>query len=192
MDKPSLIFATNNQDKIREVVSYLGDTFDVITLKQANIDIDIPEPYDTIQENAFIKAKTIYNMTGNNCFSEDTGFFVDALYGKPGVKAARYAGEKATYQQNIDKMLSEMQGKANRRAYFRTCMILLVNGVQYSFEGDCFGTITEERHGTGFGYDPIFIPDGADKTFSEMDVSEKALYSHRISALKKMISFLGR
>lgn len=186
-----LVFATNNENKIKEIRSMLGDAFEIITLQEAGIDIDIPEPHDTLEENAREKSVTIHNMTHQNCFSEDTGLEVFALNGAPGVISARYAGEQKSAEDNIDKVLQELAGKTDRRAQFRTVISLILDNKEYQFEGICPGTIlTERRGGKGFGYDPIFVPDGADLAFAEMDMAGKNIFSHRGKAFQQLIAFL--
>jgi XTP/dITP diphosphohydrolase len=187
----TLIFATNNQNKVKEIRKVLGDIFDVITLKEAGITIDIPEPYDTLEKNATKKSTTIYSLTGKDCFSEDTGLEVETLNREPGVKSARYAGENRSDNDNIQKLLSNLINENNRRARFRTVISLIREGKEHQFEGICEGTIIKEQRGEkGFGYDPVFIPDGSEKTFAEMDVEEKNKYSHRKKATEKLINFL--
>ena len=187
-----IIFATNNNHKALELQSVVPGTIEIITLKHAGIDIDIPEPYDTLEENAVEKAKTIYTLTGLACFSEDTGLEVKALNGAPGVKSARYAGEEKSFDNNIDKLLSELKDKKDRSAQFRTVVCLIIDGQQYLFEGICKGRIIEERRGEGgFGYDPVFVPEGADKTFAQMSLQEKNMYSHRRLAADKLVVFLN-
>ncbi|MFP5042262.1 RdgB/HAM1 family non-canonical purine NTP pyrophosphatase [Parasediminibacterium sp. JCM 36343] len=190
---PILIFATNNQHKVAEIQSVAGGYFNIITLKAAGIDIDIPEPYDTLEANATEKSSIIFKMTGQNVFSEDTGLEVPALNGEPGVKSARYAGEGRDFQANIDKLLLNLEGKPNRGAQFRTIVSLILDGKEYLFEGICKGKITEDQKGLqGFGYDPIFIPAGSDKTFAEMTMDEKNSFSHRKKAISGLIAFLGK
>ncbi|MBS1746403.1 MAG: RdgB/HAM1 family non-canonical purine NTP pyrophosphatase [Bacteroidetes bacterium] len=191
MENNQLIFASNNQHKVEEINSIIGNVCKVISLKEAGIDIDIPEPYDTIEANASEKSKTIFALTGKNCFGDDTGLEVDALNGEPGVKSARYAGEEKNFSANINKLLFKMKGFQNRSAQFKTIISLMWNGEEHIFEGITRGKIIDERRGTnGFGYDPVFIPDGSDKTFGEMELSEKNLYSHRRKAMDKLIEFL--
>ena len=169
----------------------LGDAFEIITLQEAGIDIDIPEPHDTLEENAREKSVTIHNMTHQNCFSEDTGLEVFTLNGAPGVLSARYAGEQKSAEDNIEKVLHEMNGKSDRRAHFRTVISLILDNKEYQFEGICPGTIlTERRGGKGFGYDPIFVPDGSALAFAEMDMAGKNVFSHRAKAFQKLIAFL--
>ncbi|HEY6503145.1 MAG TPA: RdgB/HAM1 family non-canonical purine NTP pyrophosphatase [Chitinophagaceae bacterium] len=187
-----LIFATNNQHKADEVNAVVGDSFRVITLKEAGIDIDIPEPFDTLEANASEKARVIYELTNTNCFSEDTGLEVKALNGEPGVKSARYAGDERSFDKNIDKLLQKLQDKADRSARFRAVISLIIDGKETLFEGICEGKIINERRGTqGFGYDPVFIPAGSAKTFGEMDLEEKTRFSHRKKATEKLVTFLN-
>ena len=186
-----LIFATNNQHKADEIRSVLNGPIELVTLKEAGIDIDIPEPYDTLEENARTKSTTIFEMTGTNCFSEDTGLEVDALGGEPGVKSARYAGPEQDFAKNVGLLLTNMQDNADRRARFRTVISLLLDGREYQFEGTCEGEITLEASGnSGFGYDPVFIPDGSDRTFADMSLEEKNKFSHRKKATALLADFL--
>ena len=188
---PTLIFATNNQHKVDEIRSFTGDRFNIITLKEADIDIDIPEPHDTLQANAIEKSSTIFKMVHQNVFSEDTGLEVSALNGEPGVKSARYAGTDRDFQANIDKLLFKLDGIENRNAQFRTVVSLILNGENYLFEGICEGKIIKHQQGEkGFGYDPIFIPNGSDKTFAQMTMEEKNTFSHRQKAITKLLDFL--
>ena len=190
--KTKLIFATNNQNKVDEIRVVIGTRFEIITLQEEGIIIDIPEPHNTLEANATEKSSTIYRLTGQNCFSEDTGLEVEALNGEPGVKTARYAGEGRKFQENIDKLINNLQGETNRNARFRTVISLILNNKEYLFDGICEGNITEVQKGTkGFGYDPIFIPEGASKSFGEMDIEEKNIYSHRKKAVAKLIHFLS-
>jgi XTP/dITP diphosphohydrolase len=187
----TIIFATNNEHKIKEIQSLVGSDFTIITLQEAGIDIDIPEPHDTLQENAYEKAITIENITKQNCFSEDTGLEIEALNGEPGVKSARYAGGDRNFQANIDKVLEKLNGSTNRKAQFRTVICLLWNKEVFYFEGICKGHIAENMQGAeGFGYDPIFIPEGASKSFAEMTMEEKNMYSHRQKAVTQLFTFL--
>jgi XTP/dITP diphosphohydrolase len=188
-----LIFATNNQHKVKEIRHAIGQKFELLTLKEAGIDIDIPEPHDTIEANASEKSRTIYRMTNTSCFGEDTGLEVNALNGEPGVKSARYAGEGKSSDQNTDKLLANMEGKTDRSARFKTVISLVLEGKETLFEGICNGRIIDQRRGThGFGYDPVFIPDGSDKTFGEMDLAEKDRFSHRVKATEKLVVFLSQ
>jgi XTP/dITP diphosphohydrolase len=187
----TLIFATNNQHKVQEIRSVIGDYFDIITLKEAGIDMDIPEPHNTIEANASEKSKTIYKLTHQNCFGEDTGLEVEALNGEPGVKSARYAGNEKNFEANIDKLLNKLNAAENRSAQFKTVISLMWNGEEYLFEGITQGKIIHERKGNnGFGYDSVFIPEGSNKTFAEMELAEKNLFSHRRKATDKLIEFL--
>lgn len=186
-----LIFATNNQHKVEEVRIVLGNVFDIITLRGAGINIDIAEPHDTLEANASEKSFTIFTLTQQSCFSEDTGLEVYALRGEPGVKSARYAGEERSFEANIDKLLDNLKTSVNRTARFRTIISLILNGEEKQFEGICEGIILKERRGiNGFGYDSVFTPDGSNKTFAEMHLEEKNSFSHRKKAILKMINFL--
>ena len=187
-----LIFATNNKNKVEEIKHLTHHKFEILTLQEVGIDIDIPEPHDTLEANATEKSTTIYKLTNEAVFSEDTGLEVAALNGAPGVKSARYAGEGRNMQDNIDKLLHELKDKPSRAAQFRTVASLIINGKEYQFEGICKGHITTEQDGTsGFGYDPVFIPEGSDITFANMDVTEKNKYSHRKKAVQQLIDFLN-
>lgn len=197
-----LIFATNNQHKIDEIRSALPDNFSIITLKEAGIDVDIPEPYNTLQDNAAEKARTIHHLTKLNpvvigCFSEDTGLEVYSINNEPGVHSARYAVEhlgqgNTASDKNIDKLLSKLNTSLERKARFRTVICLIINSKEYFFEGICEGEIIDERRGTsGFGYDPVFVPAGSGKTFAEMSMDEKNAFSHRKKALDKLVTFLN-
>lgn len=188
-----LVFATNNHHKANEIRQVLGDRFEIKTLKDAGIFIDIPEPHATLEENASEKSTFLKNLTGMDCFSEDTGLEVFSLNGEPGVKSARYAGDEANTADNIKKLLTSLAGVDDRTAQFRTVISFVSGEKEYQFEGICKGHITTGERGTeGFGYDPVFIPDGADKTFAEMSMAEKADFSHRNKATQKFISFLTK
>lgn len=187
----TLVFATNNAHKVAEIRSVIGNLFSIITLKEAGIDIDIPEPHDTLEANATEKSRTIFQLTQQNCFSEDTGLECAALNGAPGVKSARYAGEHKDFQANIDKLLLDLSDKADRSAQFRTVISLILDGKEYKFEGICKGHISKAQSGSsGFGYDPIFIPEGDTRHFAEMSLEEKNLFSHRRKATDQLIAFL--
>ncbi len=186
-----LIFATNNAHKVSEIQPLMPPDIRIITLKEAGIERDIPEPHPTLEENAAEKSAVIHELTGLDCFSEDTGLEVDALQGAPGVKSARYAGEPVSHEANIALLLKNMEGQQNRSARFRTIISLRWQGGHYYFEGICPGTIQQGKCGDkGFGYDPIFIPDGANKSFAEMSLEEKSKYSHRAKAVEKLMEFL--
>jgi XTP/dITP diphosphohydrolase len=185
-----LLFATNNQHKIDEIQAAVGHKFIVTGLKSAGIDIDIPEPHDTLEKNASEKSSVIFALTGISCFSEDTGLEVDALNGEPGVKSARYAGTGSSAD-NINKLLENLAGKRTRSARFRTVISLIWKGTEFFFEGKCEGVITQELKGSGgFGYDPVFIPSGSSKTFGEMTMEEKNMFSHRKKAADQLVLFL--
>ncbi len=191
MSLPTLIFATNNQHKADEIRVALNDLFQIKTLKEAGILIDIPEPHDTLEANASEKAAVIHKLTNDNCFSEDTGLEVDALNGGPGVKSARYADNDPDFSSITQKLLHHLSHNGNKAAQFRTVISLILDGKEYQFEGICKGHITTEEKGTnGFGYDSVFIPDGAEKTFAEMTMEEKTVYSHRKKATQKFVAFL--
>jgi XTP/dITP diphosphohydrolase len=186
-----LVFATNNAHKVEEIQAAIGEKIEIITLQAAGIDIDIPEPHDTLEANASEKSKTIHAITGKNTFSEDTGLEVEALNGEPGVKSARYAGDHKDFGQNIRKLLANLQGKPNRKARFRTVISLVWEQQEYLFEGVCPGQIIEApKGGGGFGYDPVFVPEGSGKTFAEMNMAEKNQFSHRGKAADKLVAFL--
>lgn len=186
-----LIFATNNRHKVEEIQSAIGHILEVISLKEAGIDVDIPEPFDTLEENAQEKARVIHDLSGENCFSEDTGLEVDALKGEPGVKSARYAGENRDFDANIQKLLSNLGTTTQRSARFRTVIALILDRKEYLFEGICEGQITMEKRGSqGFGYDPVFLPAGSTRTFGEMTLEEKKGFSHRSKAADKLVLFL--
>ncbi len=188
----TLIFATNNNNKILEIRSILNDDMQIIGLREAGIITDIPEPHPTLEENAREKSNFIFKLTKSDCFSEDTGLEVMALNGEPGVKSARYAGDDSDNEKNIEKLLQKMTLVNDRTAQFRTVISLIVNGEEIQFEGICKGTITEIQRGNkGFGYDSIFIPEGSNKTFAEMEMSEKNKFSHRKKATSKLIDYLN-
>ena len=187
----TLIFASNNQHKVEEIQTVLGNKFEIITLQEAGIDIDIPEPHSTLEANAREKSMVIFRLTAKNCFSEDTGLEVKALNGEPGVKSARYAGEQRSFEATIEKLLTNLLSVDEPKARFRTIISLILQGKEYQFEGICEGMIIKEKRGAnGFGYDPVFIPTGSEKTFGEMNMEEKTLYSHRKKAMDKLIAFL--
>jgi len=186
-----LIFATNNHHKIEEIKIFAGRSIEIVSLKDAGINIDIPEPHDTLEENASEKSWTIYRLTGEYCFSEDTGLEVEALGGEPGVRSARYAGREKSFQKNIEKVLEKLRPFENRNARFRAVISLIIDDKEYLFEGVCPGKISEEQRGqSGFGYDPVFIPDGSNKSFAEMTIEEKNQFNHRAKAAEKMVTFL--
>jgi XTP/dITP diphosphohydrolase len=187
----TLIFATINENKVAEIRSLLDENFKIISLLEAGIDIDIPEPFDTLEENAREKSEIIYKLTKTNCFAEDTGLEVKVLNNEPGVKSARYAGEERNFDMNVTKLLDKLKNNTDRVARFRTVICVTLNGKHNIFDGECKGDIIAERRGSGgFGYDCIFVPEGASKTFAEMSLPEKNIYSHRKKATQKLISYL--
>jgi XTP/dITP diphosphohydrolase len=186
-----LIFASNNQHKIEELKAFAGTELEIISLHDAGIDIDIPEPHDTLERNASEKSWTIFKLTGQNCFSEDTGLEIEALNGEPGVKSARYAGEERSFNKNIEKVIYHLKGIENRRARFRAVISLILDGKETQFEGVCAGKILSHPTGDeGFGYDPIFVPDGSQKSFAQMSIKEKNQFNHRAKAAAKLVAFL--
>jgi XTP/dITP diphosphohydrolase len=186
-----IIFATNNTYKVAEARLHLPAGLQLLSLADAGINIEIPEPHDSFRANASEKSLTIKRLSGEDCFSEDAGLEVEALGGAPGVRSARYAGEHATYAQNNAKLLEAMKGQRNRMARFIAVISLQWMGAEYFFEGTVNGTITEAPRGdNGFGYDPVFIPDGETRTFAEMNAEEKKALSHRAKAVKQLIEFL--
>ena len=186
-----LIFASNNPHKIEELKAFAGNEIAIVSLRDAGIDIDIPEPHDTLEENASEKSWTIYKLTGSDCFSEDTGLEIEALNGEPGVKSARYAGDARSFKDNIEKVLNKLANTTNRKARFRAVISLIVEGRETQFEGICNGKIIDNPIGTeGFGYDPIFIPDGSNRSFAEMSIEEKNQFNHRTKAAAKLVAFL--
>lgn len=186
-----LIFASNNRHKADEIRALLNNRFDIITLKEAGIAIDIPEPHDTLEKNASEKSSVIFKLTGKDCFSEDSGLEVEALNGAPGVKSARYAGVHANANENNELLIQNMKNMSNRNAVFKTVISLIINGNEYFFEGTCSGKIALTPSGTGgFGYDPLFIPDGYDHTFATLGLDVKSAISHRKKAVEQMNAFL--
>jgi XTP/dITP diphosphohydrolase len=188
-----IIFATNNAHKVEEIQSAIGSSLQVVSLRQAGIDIDIPEPHDTLEANATEKSSTIHRLTGDSCFSEDTGLEVLALNGEPGVKSARYAGDGRSSQNNIEKLLHNLGDNPDRRARFRTVISLIWQNKEYQFEGICNGHILHQPAGdSGFGYDPVFVPEGETRSFAQMSLEEKNRYSHRRKAADQLVAFLQK
>ncbi|HEV2478828.1 MAG TPA: RdgB/HAM1 family non-canonical purine NTP pyrophosphatase, partial [Puia sp.] len=188
-----IVFATNNEHKVKEIRAAVGENLQIVSLREAGIDIEIPEPWDTLEANATEKSSTIHRLTGDNCFSEDTGMEVAALNGEPGVHSARYAGEDRSPNANIDKVLKKLGDNPNRSARFRTVISLVWQGKEHLFEGICEGHILHEPAGaTGFGYDPIFVPNGDTRSFAEMPAEEKNHYSHRRKAADQLVAFLRK
>ena len=189
--KRKLVFATNNAHKLEEVSAIIDSRFEIHSLAEIGCHEDIPETAHTLEGNALLKARYIYEKYGYDCFSDDTGLEVDALNGAPGVRSARYAGEERDAQANMRKLLSELKAKSNRNARFRTVVALILNGEEFLFDGVVEGKILEEKRGDGgFGYDPIFVPDGFDETFAQLDAEVKNDISHRGKAIRKLAEFL--
>ena len=188
-----IVFATNNAHKLSEVKAVLGDGYELVTLKEVGITEDIPETGDTLDENASLKARYVYERTGLDCFADDTGLEVEALGGAPGVRSARYATDGHDFAANNRKLLKELDGVANREARFRTVISLIVAGEEIQVEGVVNGVIALSESGSeGFGYDPLFIPDGKDVTFAEMSADEKNSISHRGRAVAELVKVLHR
>lgn len=188
-----LIFATHNQHKTNEARAIIGDSFFIKNLKELGCFTEIPETADTLSGNALQKAKFVQENYGLNCFADDTGLEIEVLGNKPGVFSARYAGEHCSFQDNVDKVLKNMEGLSNRKACFKTVIALILDNQEYLFEGRINGKITEGTRGiTRFGYDPIFIPDGYDSTFAELGDEIKNHISHRGIAMRKLMDFLTK
>lgn len=189
--KKKLIVATNNAHKLEEIAAILGDEMELLSLKDINCHAEIPETADTLEGNARQKAMYIYENYGMDCFADDTGLEVEALNGAPGVFSARYAGDGHDSEANMQKLLKELKGNENRKAQFRTAICLIMEGKEYLFEGIVKGEIIEEkRGGAGFGYDPIFVPEGYEQTFAELGNDIKNTISHRARAVEKLCKFL--
>lgn len=190
--KRKLVFATNNAHKLEEVAAILKDKVDLLNLNDINCHTDIPETADTLEGNALLKSSYIYQNYALNCFGDDTGLEVEALNGAPGVYSARYAeGEGHDAEANMRKLLHNMEGEENRKAQFRTAISLILDGKEYLFEGTVKGEIIQEKRGTtGFGYDPVFVPEGYEQTFAEMGIEIKNEISHRALAVNKLCEFL--
>jgi XTP/dITP diphosphohydrolase len=188
----AIVFATNNQHKLIEIREAIGSRYQIISLQDIGIFEEIPENQETLEGNSIQKAKYIYEKYRFVCFADDTGLEVEALNGRPGVFSARYAGDGCTFDENINKLLEEMNGIKNRKARFRAVIALIESDTKIStFEGIINGNISEERKGNkGFGYDPVFIPDGFSQSFSEMPLNEKNKISHRGRALEKLLKYL--
>lgn len=186
-----LLFASNNSHKVTEINNILGNSFVLKGLKDAGITEDIPETAPTLEGNALQKARYVHEKTGRDVFADDTGLEVESLNGMPGVNSARFAGENKDSDANIDKLLLMLKGKENRKARFRTVIALIIGGEEHLFEGIVEGTIISDRRGReGFGYDPVFVPEGRDITFAEMPLTEKNKISHRARAFEKLRAFL--
>jgi XTP/dITP diphosphohydrolase len=187
-----LIFATHNKNKLKEVKSLMPNTISLLSLDDINLINEIEETSTTIEGNALLKAQTIYKQTGINCFADDTGLLVDALNGAPGVYSARYAGEQKNDEDNMRKLLLDLLDKETRNAHFKSVMALIIDGKEYLFEGIINGKIISEKIGTnGFGYDPIFVPNGYTETFAQLNSETKNAISHRGIALNKLINFIN-
>lgn len=188
-----IVFATNNAHKLDEVRQVVGDKFTLVSLRECGIVEDIPENEPTLEGNALAKARYIYERTGADCFADDTGLEVDALGGEPGVRSARYATDGHDDEANKRLLLERLQGVENRAAQFRTAVALIMGGKEYLFEGIVRGRIATEQHGEGgFGYDPLFVPEGYDRTFAQMSAEEKNAISHRGRAVRKLAEFLAQ
>jgi len=188
-----IVFATNNENKTREIRNILGKSFNLLSLNDLNINEDIPENEPTLEGNALHKARYVHKMLNMNVFADDTGLEIDMLNGLPGVKSARFAGENKNSDANIEKVLAMMGKSKNRKARFRTVIALIMEGKEYLFGGIVDGMIIPNRRGTdGFGYDPVFIPEGETRTFAEMPLGEKNKISHRARAFEKLRLFLNR
>ena len=186
-----IIFATNNAHKLSEVQALLGDKFHLVTLRDCGITADIPETASTLEGNASQKSHYLHDRVGKDCFADDTGLEVEALGGEPGVRSARYATDGHDFEANNRLLLKNLEGVTNRKARFRTVISLILNGEEHLFEGIVEGRITESAAGCGgFGYDPLFVPDGYDCTFAEMSADEKNAISHRGRAVQKLVEFL--
>ena len=186
------VFATNNIHKLREVAAIVGHQIELLSLNDIGCHDDIPETSDTLEGNALLKARYVYERYHTNCFADDTGLEVEALGGAPGVYSARYAGEGHNSEENTKKLLHELEGKDNRKARFRTVFALIINGKEHLFEGIVRGEIIARKRGTsGFGYDPVFVPEGFTQTFAEMSDGQKNKISHRALAVGKLCKFLN-
>ncbi len=187
-----LVFATHNQHKVHEIRAIAGPHWNIVSLHDLGCTEEIPETAETLQGNALQKARFVNDRYGINCFADDTGLEIEALGGRPGIYSARYAGDHCSFADNMNKVLAEMKGLSNRKACFKTVIALLWDNRTCFFEGRIDGTIIETPRGAaGFGYDPVFVPDGYDKTFAEMDESEKNRISHRGLAISKLLDFLN-
>lgn len=188
-----LVFATNNPNKIAEIRMLVPPSIEILSLSDINCQEELPETSDTLEDNATQKAYFVYDNYGYNCFADDTGLEIDVLDGRPGVYSARYAGDDCIAENNIQKVLDDMQNEDNRDACFRTIISLVIDGKEYQFEGQVDGQIIPEKWGDkGFGYDPIFLPDGFEESFAQMSVQQKNEISHRGLAVKELIDFLRR
>lgn len=186
-----IIIATHNSHKVEEIKPLLEPAFEVVSLGDLGFDSDIPETGLTLKENARQKARCIWDKYGKDCFADDTGLMVEALDGAPGVYSARFAGEGCSFEDNINLLLEKMKGKSNRKACFATVICLVQDGEEMFFEGRCEGTILEQRRGgEGFGYDPVFLPEGSKESFAQMSMEDKNRISHRGIATSKLVEYL--
>ena len=191
--KKKFVFATNNAHKLEEATAILGDKIELLSMKDIHCHADIPETADTLEGNALLKARYIFENYNMDCFADDTGLEVEALNGAPGVYSARYAGDAHNSEANMRKLLQDMEGIENRKAQFRTVFALIINGKEHLFEGIVKGEITKHRCGSsGFGYDPVFIPEGYTQTYAEMGNTLKNKISHRALATNKLCNFLSK
>jgi XTP/dITP diphosphohydrolase len=190
--KTKLCFATNNAHKLEEIQAILGDSFELISLAETGCKEELPETGNTLEANSLQKAQYLYENYHVNCFADDSGLEVDALGGEPGVDSAHYAGPQRSHADNVNLLLKNLADKTNRSAQFRTVITLIQNGEVSQFEGSIKGKIISELRGTkGFGYDPVFVPEGYEITFAEMSLTEKGKISHRARAFEKLVSYLG-
>ena len=188
-----IVFATNNPNKLSELQALVPKGIEILSMKDINCNEELHETNPTLKENALQKAQHVYKNFGFNCFADDTGLEIESLGGEPGVYSARYAGEGCNADDNMKKVLLKLENKDNRNATFRTVIALIINGEEYIFQGECNGKITKDKNGVGgFGYDPIFMPEGYEITFAEMSKQEKGALSHRGRAVDKLVSFLPR
>lgn len=188
-----IVFATNNPNKLAEIRQLMPKGIEILSLKDINCLEELPETSDTLEDNAAQKAFYVYDNYGHNCFADDTGLEIDALDGRPGVYSARYAGEDCLAEDNMQKVLSELEGEFNRDAIFRTAISLVIEGEEFQFEGMVEGQIIPEKWGEkGFGYDPIFLADGYEQSFAQMNMEEKSAISHRGEAVRNLIGFLAK
>jgi XTP/dITP diphosphohydrolase len=187
----TICFATNNENKLAEIKNRLGKAYDIISLSHLEHTGELPETHDTLEGNSLEKAQFVYEKYKINCFADDTGLLVEALNGEPGVRSARYAGESKNSEDNMDLLLQKLKNTKNRKARFVTVISLILNGDVHQFTGEVSGSITEKKTGEkGFGYDPIFMPDGWQKTFAELDLEQKNKISHRGRAVARLVEFL--
>lgn len=189
----NIVFATNNKNKLREIRDIVGSKYNILSLSDINCHEDIPETADTIEGNALLKARFVKEKYGYDCFADDTGLEVEALDNRPGVYSARFAGEECNSENNINKLLSELEGIEKRKARFRTVIALIKGDTEEEFEGVIYGNISHERHGEGgFGYDKVFVPENYENTFAEMLPEEKNSISHRAKATRLLIEYLNK